>query len=243
SFPSFSKNDNILMKTKFFLAFCLLFSQFYASAQTACSNYYPLKEGAKLGYTYYNDKGKVESSSLTEVKTVKQTDDGGMEAQVMVTIMDKKGEEQMKGEYLILCDGEQLYMDVTSMLNPALKTSFQNLEVTVDGDALVIPTSMSVGQQLPDASSNIKAGSSGISILNMTIQITDRQVLDRAVIQTAAGSFDCFKLTQTTSVNMVFVKSFQTLEYYAQGIGVVRSETYDKKGNLESYMELTTYEP
>ena len=128
------------------------------------------------------------------------------------------------------------------MLNPAMQQSFANMEVSIEGEDLTIPKKLTEGQELPDASTNIKAGTGGINIVNMTVNITDRRVLGKESVTTPAGTFDCYKVTQTTDVKMMLGKEFSSIEYYAEGIGVVRSETYDKKGNLDGYMELTSFE-
>ena len=210
-------------------------------AQSDCSMFYPFKEGVKLEYTYYDKKGKLESKSQSVIKTVKALPNG-VEAVITNTIFDKKDKEQFAGEYLIRCEGGVVKMDASTMLNPAMQQSFANMEVSIEGEDLTIPKKLTEGQELPDASTNIKAGTGGINIVNMTVNITDRRVLGKESVTTPAGTFDCYKVTQTTDVKMMLGKEFSSIEYYAEGIGVVRSETYDKKGNLDGYMELTSFE-
>ncbi|MCB0585472.1 MAG: hypothetical protein KDD06_09130 [Phaeodactylibacter sp.] len=224
------------------ICFFMFFFQWIAlHAQSDCSMFYPFKEGVKLEYTYYDKKGKLESKSQSVIKTVKALPNG-VEAVITNTIFDKKDKEQFAGEYLIRCEGGVVKMDASTMLNPAMQQSFANMEVSIEGEDLTIPKKLTEGQELPDASTNIKAGTGGINIVNMTVNITDRRVLGKESVTTPAGTFDCYKVTQTTDVKMMLGKEFSSIEYYAEGIGVVRSETYDKKGNLDGYMELTSFE-
>ena len=224
------------------ICFFMFFFQWIAlHAQSDCSMFYPFKEGVKLEYTYYDKKGKLESKSQSVIKTVKALPNG-VEAVITNTIFDKKDKEQFAGEYLIRCEGGVVKMDASTMLNPAMQQSFSNMEVSIEGEDLTIPKKLTEGQELPDASTNIKAGTGGINIVNMTVNITDRRVLGKESVTTPAGTFDCYKVTQTTDVKMMLGKEFSSIEYYAEGIGVVRSETYDKKGNLDGYMELTSFE-
>ncbi|MCO6479651.1 MAG: hypothetical protein J5I94_23650 [Phaeodactylibacter sp.] len=210
-------------------------------AQSDCSMFYPFKESVRMEYTYFDKKDKMESRTESSVKAVKQLPNG-VEVVIANTVFDKKDKEQFSGEYRVRCEDGVIKMDASAMLNPAMQQSFSNMEVTIEGEELSIPKQLKVGQELPDASTNIRAGAGGINIVNMTVDITDRKVVGQETITTPAGTFDCYKLTQTTDVKMMLGKSFSSVEYYAEGVGVVRSETYDKKGNLEGYMLLTAFE-
>ena len=70
--------------------------------------------------------------------------------------------------------------------------------------------------------------------------IKDRKVVGKETVTTAAGTFECFKVEQTTEMDMGFVKrEMKGVSFIAEGIGVVRSESFDKNGDLESYSEIT----
>ena len=229
------------MRNSLICFFMFFFPWIALHAQSDCSMFYPFKEGVKLEYTYYDKKGKLESKSQSVIKTIKALPNS-IKTIITNTIFDKKDKEQFAGEYLIRCEGGVVKMDASTMLNPAMQQSFANMEVSIEGEDLTIPKKLTEGQELPDASTNIKAGTGGINIVNMTVNITDRRVLGKESVTTPAGTFDCYKVTQTTDVKMMLGKEFSSIEYYAEGIGVVRSETYDKKGNLDGYMELTSIE-
>ena len=223
--------------------FLLFFGGAALQAQSDCSLFYPFKAGVQLEYTYFDNKDKLESKTQSTIKRVKNLPNGkGVEAVVANIVFDKKNNEQFSGEYVVRCEGGVIKMDASSMLNPAMQQSFSNMEVAIEGEDITIPRDLKAGQQLPDASTNIKAGANGINIVNMTVHITGRQVVGQETITTPAGTFKCYKLTQTTEVKMMLGKTFSSVEYYAEGIGLVRSETYDKKGGLEGYMELTRIE-
>lgn len=229
------------MKNRFIFFFIFLGTSIVLNAQSDCSMFYPFKEGVKLEYSYFDKKDNLESKTESTIKGVK-TVPNGVEAVITTTVFDKKGKEQFSGEYLVRCENGVIKMDASSVLSPAMQQSFSNMEVTIEGEDLVIPGELEVGQELPDASTNIKAGAKGINIVDMTVHITERKVVGQETITTPAGTFDCYKLTQTTDVKMLMGKSFSSVDYYAEGVGVVRSETYDRKGNLEGYMVLSKFE-
>lgn len=193
-----------------------------------------------MEYTTFNKKGKVES--ITE-NTVKVINENGTEVQAEVgtVLKDKKGKESYSGTYEVFCKDGKLMMDMNAMFNPAMQQSFSGYEVTIEGDALTFPNEIEVGQTLPDASSRITTAASGINIATMNIEITDRKVGEKVTLSTDAGTFECYKISQTSNIKMMISRSYSTIEYFAEGIGVVRSETYDQGGKLQSYMELTAF--
>ena len=222
----------------FLLAFFLTVA---VQAQQDCSIFYPFKEGVTLEYTNYNKKGKVEGSTTSTVTTVEASGDAAL-AKISTVIRDEKGKEQFSGAYDVRCDNGTIIMDASNMVNPAMQQSLANMEVSIEGTELALPSTLTVGQELPDASTTIKAGSNGVTIINMTVNVTNRKVLSREELTTPAGTFNCYKITQDTDVKMMIAKTMTSIDYYAEGVGMVRSETYDKKGNLEGYTELTKFE-
>ena len=194
-----------------------------------------------MEYTTFSKKGKVESITENRVQAIEDKD-GQKRAEVSTVLKDKKGKESYSGTFEVFCEDGKLLMDINSMFNPAMQQSFSGYEVTIEGDALSFPADIEVGQELPDASSKITTATGGINIASMTMDITDRKVEDKATISTDAGTYECFKIRQTSSIKMMISRSYSTVEYFAEGIGVVRSETYDQRGKLQGYMELTAFE-
>jgi hypothetical protein len=229
------------MKTKnFCLLIAVLAFSFGAYAQD-CSAFYPFREGAKMEYTNYDKKGKVESTTQNTVKVIKETA-SGLVAEVSTLIQDKKEKEVYSGTLEVRCEDGKLTFDLNSMIDPAIYESLSSMEIQLEGDALQMPNSLSVGQELPDASMKITAGTGGMTIMTTNIKIVNRKVEGKETITTSAGTFECYKLSQTTEVKMMISRSFDSVEYFAEGVGMVRTENYDKKGKLESYTELTAFE-
>ena len=73
----------------------------------------------------------------------------------------------------------------------------------------------------------------------MTIYVTDRAVEARESLTTSAGTFDCIKITQKETTKMIVKIQATSKEWYAENIGMVRSESYNKKGKLTGYSVLT----
>lgn len=226
---------------KFRILFVLL-SVLIAGSSFAqdCSTFFPFKEEAYMEYTTFNKKGKVENITENTVKVINE-EDGEVQAVVGTVLKDKKGKETYSGTYEVFCKDGKLMMDMNSMFNPAMQESFSGYEVTIEGDALTFPSDIEVGQDLPDASSEITTATSGIAIATLTLNITDRKVEDKVTVSTDAGTFECYKISQTSNIKMMISRSYSTIEYFTEGVGMVRSETYDQRGKLQSYMELTAF--
>jgi hypothetical protein len=77
--------------------------------------------------------------------------------------------------------------------------------------------------------------------MNMIMDIVDRKVEAAESMTTPAGTFDCMKLTQTEKMDMGMMKTTSSSkEWLAMGIGIVRQEHYNDKGELTGYMILTS---
>ncbi|GGG34634.1 hypothetical protein GCM10011414_00100 [Croceivirga lutea] len=212
----------------------------YVNAQSACSQYYPLVEGATMEYTNYDKKGKedgVMHYKVTNVKTSGSTDSATM----MMTMTDKKGNE-FSSEYDILCEGDIVKIDFESLMNEQMMNQFGDMEMEMSGVDIEIPNNLSVGQRLPDANINIKVTMGGGMNMNMNVDTVNRKVEKKEKVTTPAGSFDCYVIYSDTQTKMMMAnQSFPTRVWLAEGVGMVKQETYNKNRKLMSSTLLTAY--
>jgi len=230
------------MRRIFCFLFLFSFSLTCLSAQsTACeSAYMPFKQGVSFELTNYNQKGKKTGSVRHEVDDV-STHSSGYRATIRTQIFDDKGKSTIDGQYTVDCTHDGIVVDVSSMLNPQTMAAFGSMEVDVSGDGLQIPNTLATGTVLPDASMHMKASMNGLSLMQLNMQITDRKVIGQESITTPAGTFTCVKLVQTTSMDGFGKSTYDSTTWYAKGVGTVRVENYDKKGELSGYSELTAF--
>lgn len=226
------------MKFQILSLLALLALPAFTLAQKDCSAYFPFEKGSAWEYTNYNKKGAVTSVTAQEVGIVEEVD-GVTEAQVKQTITDDKGKVVNEGSYIIKCKDGTLFINVEDMLSPEMREGLGSLDMSFSGDALMLPSKMEVGQQLPDARTEIKAGSGGVTIMTVKMDITDRKVEAKEKITVPAGTFECYKVTYNMTVKTILAKTFSVAVWYGSKAGMVRTETYDKKGNLESRTELS----
>ncbi|MCB9188282.1 MAG: hypothetical protein H6599_03260 [Flavobacteriales bacterium] len=205
-----------------------------------CGNFIPMKEGYKWEVTNFNKKGKEEGKSVNTVSSV--VNENGLTT-AKVDIVSTDGKDEITTSFDISCDGTTFKMGMTFFL-PAEQMeqmqSVESMEVELDMEDMEFPNELEVGQDLKDAQMTMTAKMNGIQVMNTTTIIKNRKVLGKESITTASGTYDCFKIEQTSYVKMGFIeREVKSISFLSEGIGVVRSESYDKKGELDSYSEIT----
>lgn len=88
------------------------------------------------------------------------------------------------------------------MIDPKSMESFKDMEVSFSGSDMTFPSSLSVGQVLEDASITMAASSGGMTLMKMTINITNRKVVSSESVTVPAGTFDCYKITYDLETKM-----------------------------------------
>jgi hypothetical protein len=227
------------MKRLIFLAFTL----FIISSLSAQKAFFPLKAGTKLAYQTLDHKGKVQSQAKY---TVKEVTGSGDHFTVVYDIeaLDDKGEKVYIDKVTVKQEGDKMYFDMSNFLN---KAAFQQngeipASIEVTGNNMEIPLVPVPGMALPDASVTM-AMKMGFMNLKMTVNLTNRKVEALEDIAVKAGNFNAFKLTADVSGTIIGIKvNTKSADWYAYGVGLVKSESYDKKGELKSVMELVEFQ-
>lgn len=225
------------------LNFALLFILFFCALEVygQCTHWFPFKEGTEFEYTFFNKKDKQTGRVAYVVSDVTQQGDD-YEAQVDATFYDKKDQTYNEFSFQVQCADGIYRANISNFINPTLTESFGSMEMKFSGDDMTIPKDLSVGMKLPDASSIMEA-ELGIIKMRMEMRITDREVVDRVSVKTPIKTFDTYKMTAQEHIKMTMMnRTSASTYYYAEGYGQVKSETYDKKGNLSGSMLLTRFE-
>lgn len=200
-----------------------------------------LSKGTYWVLTNYDKKGKLESSSAQTIKNIGQNEKG-VEYFIHAVMRDKKEKDTQEMEFSMICNDGEFTMDLSRALPPETLESLKSMDVKITGDGLKYPGSLSTGTVLPDAKVNIKAVMSGMTVMDMTSEVTERLVEAEETITVGAGDFRCFRISQTTSIKNKLLNSVtKEVQWYAPGIGVIKAQFFDKKGNESGHTELTEY--
>ena len=116
-------------------------------------------------------------------------------------------------------------------MNREFMGGMEGMELNISGTALEMPKQLTVGQSLPDAEAEIEVRNNGFKMMTMQHTVTNRKVEAKESVTTAAGTFDCYKISYDFEFKWV-----------SEGVGVVKAEYYNKKGKLESSEELTKFQ-
>ena len=198
--------------------------------------FFAMKKGNVQVFTSKDAKGKITGQARNTIKEITGTKNA-FAIIYQSEILDAKGKPADKDNPLVLNyrvvvkDGI-MYADMKGMFG-----AMEGLDgIQVSGTTMKIPNNLSVGQTLEDAAARVKAG-----FINSTAIMTEGKCLAIEDVTVAAGTFRCHKISQKVTTTTMGVKNESTtLTWYAKGVGAVKTESYDKKGNLQSVQELTS---
>lgn len=212
---------------------------FFGMAIKAQEIFFPTKEGTVLIYKSFDKKDK-ETNTVKYTITHLKIDGSDMDITYLVESLDPKEKLVFKEEITIHQKGDKLYFDMSNFIN---KAAFQQngeipAEIQVTGNNLEVPSNPKPGDVLPDANIEM-AMKLGFVNMKMSANVTNRKVEAIEDITVKAGTFKGYKFTsEVNSVVMGMKVNSKNTDWYAKGVGIVRTESYDKNGKLQSYMEL-----
>ena len=210
------------------------------NAQSDCSKYYPLVEGASLQYTMYNKNNKEDGTVTYKVGQVEESG-AKVSANMNMTITDKKG-NAMQSEYGLVCENDVVTIDFKSLMNQQMLSQFGDMEVDMEGTDMIWPNNLSEGQELPDANIYVTIKMGGDMAMKMNVETFNRKVENIETITTPAGTFDCFVIYSETKTKMMLAnQTFPNRMWLAEGVGMVKQIAYNKKGKPINTTVLTKY--
>ncbi len=207
-----------------------------------CEKLFDFKEGTSWKWANYDKKGKLLSKTFQRVEKFTQTGNG-FAATVSVVQTDKEGAQGPKITMDMTCKEGVLYYDMKKFVpDEYLKDDEGGTTIAIEGKNLELPINMQPGDVLPDASVTMRLGSADSPMgLKMTVDIFNRKVEGQENLHTPAGQFDCLIIRQTIKTKAVVTFQMTSKEWFQPDVGMVKSETYNKKGKLTGYAILTEF--
>jgi len=226
------------MKIKMFLLLAIFIAGTVSVSGQDCKMFYPIEEGTELEYKDYNEKDKLNGSSIQKVISKEELADG-LKLLIEHQSFDKKGEKLGDNEFEIRCENGVFYMDMKNFLDDDAFAAYENMEMEIDAKDMEFPDNIVAGSTLPDANITAKVNSGGMTMLSITVWITNRKIEGQESITTPAGTFDCFKMTYDMETKMMMKIQAKGVQWIAEDVGMVRTETFNKKGKPQGYTVLT----
>ncbi len=220
------------------LLLIITFSLNHLKAQSDCNPYYTFQKGKKWTTANYSNKDKYMGKQSFEILEMEESGNS-MVAKTMVKSYDKKDKLEMEKEIEFVCEDGVIQLDMSQYLPAEMMETFKGMDVTMVVDPIEMPRNLTVGQELAGGGVNMTISVPMPMKINVTVE--DRKVVSKENIKVPAGSFDTYKITATTVVDMMGRREINTAEWIAEGVGAVRTESYDKGGDLKYYTVLLEY--
>jgi hypothetical protein len=225
--------------TKFIIVLACLWATFTTNAQNCADPFYISKEGSVLNYEHYDSKNKLSSSQETTLKSIDTTPNGY--ALIMSTTMkDAKGKMLFDNRnFNVQCENGVIKMDLSSMYMGDIKDMGKDIKMEISGEGISYPAELKEGLDLPNGETEVKMKSGSMTLVTMRFNELNRKVEKVETVTTPAGTFNCYKIVAETEMKILFKCNFKSATWIAKGVGVVKTESYNKKGELEGSMLLT----
>ena len=227
------------MKSVIRLAFLFLFMLSPLLNAQDCPMYFPDQVGSVREMRSYDQRDRLTSITRQEIidKTVSGND---VRVKVRTTSYDNDENEILTGDLEIVCEDGVFSFDLRDYLDPNTLAAYEDMGIEITADNLVYPASLSVGDQLPDGELQMVVKSGQTTILTLILTISNRKIEEIENITTDAGTFSCYKISYDISTKAGFITtSGSAVEWIADGVGLVRNETYNRRGRLTGYSVLT----
>ena len=222
------KQVKVIVMTAFFTA--------VAVGMSAQNTFFPTKAGVVQMYEQKDAKGK--TSGYTRM-TIKEISGSGNNMSISYEVegLDKNRKPQFDPMPLTVTIKDGVVFLDMKQLFASMQQEMQG-SVEFSGIPMELPSNMQPGTTLKDAESTMTIDL-GIMKVTTVIKMTDGKCLAIEDVTTPAGTFKCYKITQTvTTTVMNSSRPSRTVSWYAPGIGTVKTETYDNKDKLTGSTEL-----
>ncbi len=207
-----------------------------------CTLYYWFKEGAIAEYANKDAAGNETSRTISKVSNVRN-ENGIMWADFTATTGNST---PVTAQYK--CEGDKMYMDMKSFFanNFGALAARGGMDMEIDDAYLTFPYNMKPGDNLEGTSFKIVAKKDSKPMMTTTNEIKDRKVEGHDNISTPAGTWNCLRISETTITTSEMMgkhlpgNETKTVNWFAPGVGVVKTSNYDKQGKLISEIELVS---
>ncbi len=227
------------MKKSFKIGLLLMFAVLTGMKAQECKLFFPTEVGTVREMKHYDKKDRLTGITRQEVLDYRESANK-LELVIQAEMKDDKGKELTSNELSLYCEDGVFYMDMSEFIPEQSKAALESMEFTIEQENLRYPSNLSVGDELDDGmvTMNVKQ----MPMLNTTVTIYDRKVVAREPVATDAGTFDCFKITYDIESKSMMTFNMSSVEWINPEVGIVKSESYNKRGKRTGYTLLTAVE-
>ena len=222
---------------KFFMFLSALFVCHVMQAQYFCTT-----PNTELHYVNYDDAGQSVSNTTAYVQNVANTQKGVI-ADYLCKIVTQKSKGNTSYTLIrwtyengkTICAEDLFYgLYIAADMDPAKYDETIRMKMMDDhkykGDnTFSLSDDAKAGQSMPDR--YFRLAENMFKTENFISGVT---YMGNETVSTTGGKYDCMKISYLKRTKVVLKSTNQrVVEWYAKGIGLVKSETYDMKGNVD----------
>lgn len=209
------------------------------ACHTMQAQYFCTTQGTELHYVNYDEAGQsLSNETVTVYNVVKNA--SGESAQYLAKIVTNKTKNNTSYTlYNWNYDGNVTTCQEDLMYGPYIKSDSDPAkydskarqamaeELKLKGDnSFTIKKHASAGESIPDRTYSLIS-----NMLKNEINISGAAYIGEEKVSTTAGKFDCIKISYLKRTKIVLkTETVRVTEWYAEGIGLVKSESYNTKG-------------
>lgn len=209
------------------------------ACHTMQAQYFCTTQGTELHYVNYDEAGQsLSNETVTVYNVVKNA--SGESAQYLAKIVTNKTKNNTSYTlYNWNYDGKVTTCQEDLMYGPYIKSDSDPAkydskarqamaeELKLKGDnSFTIKKHASAGESIPDRTYSLIS-----NMLKNEINISGAAYMGEEKVSTTAGKFDCIKISYLKRTKIVLkTETVRVTEWYAEGIGLVKSESYNTKG-------------
>jgi len=203
-----------------------------------CVFYSPVEKGTVLTHSSYDKKDKLTGTS-TQTVLDNYIENGEQTVKLRNEYQGVDTDSVFMTELEMKCKDGRYYVDMESFIGESMLAPYSEMETTFEVENMTIPAKLKAGDVLDNGRVGVTISNNDMKIMTISVNISNRKVEAIEEVTTPAGIFECYKISYDMSTKMLITIKASTVEWYAKNIGVVRSESHNKKGKLTGYTVLT----
>ncbi len=228
-------------KIVWIVAFMMAFDSFSQD----CQGFLFLQQNKTIELTFYNKKGEPNGKHVYQVSNVATTG-GSTTASLNTEMFDKNGNSTAKAAGSIKCTSGTILIDMKTMLPEQQAEKYASTDAKAQNAYLEYPAVFHIGDALKDGYLNLDLsthppggpagppgapGPPGPPGFGQTLKlaVTDRKVEAQESITTAAGTWNCYKITFKSKMTnktgpFGIPVNLDGTEWFAPGFGIVKTQ-------------------
>jgi hypothetical protein len=152
------------------------------------------------------------------------------------TYKDARKSLVFEGDIKVDCIDGVVHTDFARLISAEELKAAEENDSDINSASITWPDSLTIGDKLKDASLDLDAGS-----MKVSYSMTNRKVVSKDTLSLSVGTFVCFKVEYALKILGLTEQKFQGVDYITERLGVLRTEYYDKNGELVRYTEMTKF--